>query len=122
MAVAAWHTRFRRTMVVVGVAANFTFVALTFTMFRAASLDKAWAMYERLLTLTTYTPNLHISVALIILGALILQWSPRKYYDKAREMFIAAPAYAQAVVLCLVAAALHKAASSEAVPFVYFQF
>ncbi len=104
------------------IAANFTFVGLTFTMFRAASLDGAWAMYERLLTFTTYTPNLHPSVLLVILGALVLQWSPRKFYDRAREWFIAAPAPVQGVVLFCVALALRESASADAVPFVYFQF
>jgi hypothetical protein len=91
-------------------------------MFRAASLDKAWAMYERLLTFTTYTPNLHRNVLLIILGALVLQWTPRSLYDRAREQFIRAPAPRQALVLFAVALALREAASADAVPFVYFQF
>jgi D-alanyl-lipoteichoic acid acyltransferase DltB (MBOAT superfamily) len=104
------------------IAANFTFVGLTFTMFRAASLDRAWSMYERLLTFTSYTPNLHVSVMAIILGALVLQWTPRVIYDWVREVFIRAPAPVQAVVLFVVAIMLREAASSEAVPFVYFQF
>ncbi|MBW2528092.1 MAG: MBOAT family protein [Deltaproteobacteria bacterium] len=104
------------------VAACFTFVALTFTMFRAASMDLALAMYERLLTFTTYTPNLHRNVVLIILAALVLQWTPRRIYDRVREAFIAAPAPAQAAALFGVAWVLREAASSEAVPFVYFQF
>ncbi|MEM1034501.1 MAG: MBOAT family O-acyltransferase [Myxococcota bacterium] len=107
---------------VVAVAANFTFVGLTFTMFRAASLDKAGAMYERLLTLTTYTPNLHRNVLLIILGALVLQWTPRRFYDRAREVFIAAPAPMQAAAMFAVFIALREAATADAVPFVYFQF
>jgi alginate O-acetyltransferase complex protein AlgI len=107
---------------VLSVAANFTFVGLTFTMFRAASLDKAGAMYERLVTFTTYTPNLHHNVMLIILGALVLQWAPRNLYDLARERFIRAPAALQAAVLVAVAFALREAASADAVPFVYFQF
>jgi alginate O-acetyltransferase complex protein AlgI len=104
------------------VAANFTFVGLTFTMFRAASLDKAGAMYERLATLTAYTPNLHRNVVAIVLFALCLQWTPRKAYDWARETFIRAPAPLQAAVLFTVAIALKEAASADAVPFVYFQF
>jgi alginate O-acetyltransferase complex protein AlgI len=107
---------------VLSVAANFTFVALTFTMFRATSLDVAGAMYERLITFTIYTPNLHRNVVLIILGALVLQWAPRNLYDRVREGFIRAPAAIQAAVLVAVAFALREAASADAVPFVYFQF
>jgi alginate O-acetyltransferase complex protein AlgI len=107
---------------ILGVALTFTFVALTFTMFRAASLEKAWAMYQRLLSFTTYVPNLHRTVVAVILGALVMQWTPRRVYDWARERFITAPAPLQAVVLFCIAIALREAASAEAVPFVYFQF
>ena len=107
---------------VFAVAANFTFVALTFTMFRAQSLPKAGAMYERLVSFTFYTPNLHRNVVLIIVGALVLQWTPRDIYDRVRRGFIRAPAPLQAVVLLCVALALREAANAEAQPFVYFQF
>lgn len=106
----------------VGVLANFTFVALSFAMFRASSLDKVSVLFERLLTLTTYTPNFPLTVAAVMAGALVLQWLPRAWGEEARERFIASPAFAQAVVLVAVAFALRKAASMEAVPFVYFQF
>ncbi|MCC6527097.1 MAG: MBOAT family protein [Polyangiaceae bacterium] len=104
------------------VAGTFTFVALTFAMFRAASLDKALGMYERLLTFTTYTPNLHAGVLAIIFGALVLQWMPRKAYDSLRDAFIRSPAVVQAAALFAVAYLLRLAASAEAVPFVYFSF
>ncbi len=104
------------------IAANFTFVGLTFTMFRAQTLELCWAMYERILTFTTYTPNLHAKVLAVIFAALVLQWAPRRVYDWARERFIAAPAPVQALVLFGVAWILREAASADAQPFVYFQF
>jgi D-alanyl-lipoteichoic acid acyltransferase DltB (MBOAT superfamily) len=113
---ATWSIR------IVGVAANFTFVALTFAMFRANSLAKVGALYERLVSLTFYTPNLHRSVVVIMFAAVALQWLPRRWTDVAREKFIRAPSPVQAVALLLVAFALREAASMDAVPFVYFQF
>ena len=107
---------------VLGVAANFTFVALSFAMFRASSLDKVSVLYERLVGLTTYVPNLPLTVVGVMLGALVLQWLPRRWGELARERFLAAPAFAQAALLVAVAFALRKAATMEAVPFVYFQF
>ena len=74
------------------------------------------------MSLTTYTPNIQRNVMLIILGALVLQWSPRRLYDRARELFIQAPAPVQAAVLFCVAIVLREAATAEAVPFVYFSF
>ena len=107
---------------VLGVAANFTYVALTFAMFRASSLDKVSILYQRLVTATFYTPNLPMVVVAVMFGALLVQWLPREWGELARERFIRAPALAQAVALVAVAFALRKAASLEAVPFVYFQF
>jgi len=104
------------------VVANFTFVSLSFAMFRAASMEKAGAMYERLISGTSYTKNLHPIVMAIMVGALVLQWTPRSLYDKARELFIRFPAPAQALALIVIAFIMRQAATSEAVPFVYFQF
>lgn len=115
-AAAAWPVR------VLGVVSNFTFVALSFAMFRASSLDKVSVLYQRLVTKTLYTPNLPLVVVGVMAGALLLQWLPRNWGERARERFIHAPAFAQAVALVAVAFALRKAASMEAVPFVYFQF
>ncbi len=106
----------------VTVFATFTFVALTFALFRAESVPKALALYKRLPTLTTYHPNLHPQVLAVIFGALVVQWTPRRVLDKARETFTVMPAPAQAIALFLVAVALREVASTEAVPFVYFQF
>ena len=107
---------------VITVFATFTFVALTFALFRAESVEKALALYQRLPTLTTYHPNLHASILAVIGGALILQFSPQRLYPYVRDTFIRIPAPAQGVILFLVAVALREVASFEAVPFVYFQF
>ncbi|MBM4359616.1 MAG: MBOAT family protein [Deltaproteobacteria bacterium] len=112
----AWPAR------IIGVAGTFTYASFGFVFFRASSLEKASALFERIGTLTTYAPNLHASVLGVLAGALVLQWLPRRWGEVARERFIAAPAFAQAVILFAIAFALRKAASMETVPFVYFQF
>lgn len=101
---------------------TFSFITVGFVFFRAGSLDKASAVFQRLGSLTAYAPNLHAPVIGVILSALVLQWLPRRWGELARERFIAAPALAQALVLVAFAFALRKAASMETVPFVYFQF
>ncbi len=106
----------------IGVLANFTFVAFTFAMFRANSLAKVGALYQRLLTFTFYTPNLERSVVAVIAGAVMLQWLPRHWTDRLRERFIQAPAPLQAAALVGVAFALRAAATADPEPFVYFQF
>lgn len=106
----------------IGTFLTFTFAAVTFALFRAESSQKALLLYKQLLQGTTFHPNLPRSVVLILFGAIFVQWLPRKWTDKVRDGFIAAPAPAQAVVLFCVALALREAAVTEAVPFVYFQF
>jgi alginate O-acetyltransferase complex protein AlgI len=101
---------------------TFTFISLSFILFRSGSLDVAWAVTKRLVSFTAYAPNLHRNVLLVILGGLLVQWTPRRLYDRLRDGFIAAPAPAQALALFGVAWLLRQAASAEAVPFVYFQF
>ena len=107
---------------IICIAANFTFVAITFTMFKSQTLALTWSMYERLFSFTSYTPNLNWKVIGIMLLALALQWTPRRYYDLVRAKFIAAPAPIQALCLVVVAFCLREAATAEAVPFVYFEF
>ena len=101
---------------------TFTFISLSFILFRSGSLELAWSVTKRLLSFTAYIPNLHRNVLLVILGGLLVQWAPRRIYDRVRDGFIAAPAPAQALALFGVAWLLRQAASAEAVPFVYFQF
>jgi hypothetical protein len=122
---------------------TFVFTSLTFVLIRtgseAAGLEKAVLIWRQLFSFTSwkglfhalffdrahlgaFTPNIHRTVVLVILGGLLVQWFPRKFYGGVRDTFIRAPAYVQAVFLFGIALALRQAASTEAVPFVYFQF
>ena len=106
---------------IAAVLATFVFTSLSFVLIRAP-LDKAILMYRQLFVFSTFTPNLHRTILLIIGGGLVVQWFPRNIYDTARATFIRAPAVLQAACLFAIAVALREAASTEAVPFVYFQF
>ena len=106
---------------VISVLVTFLFISLSFVLIRAP-FDKALLMYRQLFAFSTFTPNLHRTIVLVIAGGVVLQWFPRGIYEKVREGFVRAPAIVQAVCLFGVAVALREAASTEAVPFVYFQF
>jgi hypothetical protein len=60
-------------------------------------------------------------VAILTIG-LFSHYTPEALYDRIRRAFTDLPAPAQGAVLFLVAVLLHEAASTAAVPFVYFQF
>jgi D-alanyl-lipoteichoic acid acyltransferase DltB (MBOAT superfamily) len=102
--------------------ATFTFVALSFVIFRSESIPKALAIYERLLTFTTYHGNLHAAPLLVLFAGLCAQWVPRRTFEQLRDGFVRIPAPAQGFALFVVALLLREVASTEAVPFVYFQF
>lgn len=127
---------------VLAVLATFVFIALSFVLIRTGNdpggLDTAVAIYKRVFAFSDWAlffkqlgagtaiaqlaPNLHLTMMLVILGGLVVQWFPARVYASARDLFIRAPAVVQGALLFLVAIALRQGASTEAVPFVYFQF
>ena len=127
---------------IIGVLATFVFISLSFVLIRTGNdpggLNTAVAIYKRVFAfsdwalffkqlgagtaITQLAPNLHLTMMLVILGGLVVQWFPAKIYASARDFFIRAPAIVQGILLFAVAIALRQGASTEAVPFVYFQF
>jgi alginate O-acetyltransferase complex protein AlgI len=104
------------------VALTFHYVCFAWIFFRAPTFHGALLVLRQLGTLTTFHPNLPpLLVGLLALG-IASHFVPRSLYLRAREGFAALPALAQGAVLFLVALTLHEAASTAAVPFVYFQF
>jgi hypothetical protein len=106
----------------VKVGATFHFVLLTWVLFRAESFGHAWAFLGRILTFTTYHPNLDARVVGVLAVGIASHYVPERWYEAARERFSSLPAPAQGVVLFGAALVVRKMASAEAVPFVYFQF
>jgi D-alanyl-lipoteichoic acid acyltransferase DltB (MBOAT superfamily) len=102
--------------------ATFHVVCAGWIFFRAQTFQAAAAYFTQLLTLTSYHPNLHWKVVVVLLVGLFSHWIPESLYMRSRELFIRLPAPAQGVALLAAALALREMASAEAVPFVYFQF
>jgi D-alanyl-lipoteichoic acid acyltransferase DltB (MBOAT superfamily) len=105
-----------------GVLVTFHYVCLCWVFFRADSFTKAWAVLKRLASLTSYHPNLHPWVMVALLIGLITHYTPDDWYEHARTGFARLPFWAQGALLFGAAVLLREAASSQAVPFVYFQF
>jgi D-alanyl-lipoteichoic acid acyltransferase DltB (MBOAT superfamily) len=101
---------------------TFHFVCGAWIFFRAASFDQARLVFSRLGTLTTYHPNLSPSVLGILALGIVGHLVPDAWFSRLRERFVSAPGLAQGLVLFAAAVALRHMASSESVPFVYFQF
>lgn len=105
-----------------GVLVTFHFVCACWVFFRAETFSQAHLLFSQLGTLTTYHPNLHPTVLVVLALGLATHLMPEQLYVRARETFIRLPAPAQGLALFLAAVALRQMASSSAVPFVYFQF
>ncbi len=107
---------------VLAVLLTFHFVCAAWIFFRAETFQKAWIVFDRLVTFTTFHPNLHAPVLGVLALGLVSHWVPERWYAEARDRFIRAPAFVQGYALLVVAFALRELASADAVPFVYFQF
>ncbi len=107
---------------VVSVILTLHFVCLTWVFFRAESFGKAGLILSRIFSGSTHHPNL-APVVLFTLGAgLLLHFIPTAWDRWARTRFTELSAPLQAVILFALALLIRKMASTDAVPFVYFQF
>ena len=106
----------------VAVFSTFHLVCAAWIFFRADSFGHAALVFSRLGTLSSYHPNLPGSVILVLALGLLSHFTPERWYQKAQRVFIEAPVPAQAAWLGCIALILKEMATSDAVPFVYFQF
>lgn len=106
----------------VSVILTFHFVCACWVLFRADSFDKAVLVFSRMASLSTHHPNLPPPVIAVLLLGLCLHYVPLSWYQRCKQQFIFAPWPAQGLALAVGAWILRQMASSDAVPFVYFQF
>jgi D-alanyl-lipoteichoic acid acyltransferase DltB (MBOAT superfamily) len=107
---------------VASVLLTFHFVCLCWIFFRAGSFDSAWLMLTQLAQLTTHHANLPAPVVSILALGLLSHYVPAPAFERLKRGFIVAPFPVQGALLFIAALVLRKMVSSEAVPFVYFQF
>jgi alginate O-acetyltransferase complex protein AlgI len=101
---------------------TFHFVCFAWIFFRAPTFDHATLMLARLVRGGWTMDHLSPSVVLVIGAAIGLQWVPRDWKVRARDVFTTTPAVVQGLVLAAAAVALHMAAVAKPEPFVYGQF
>jgi D-alanyl-lipoteichoic acid acyltransferase DltB (MBOAT superfamily) len=105
-----------------GVLLTFHYVCLAWIFFRAPTFKQAWLILKQIGQGTTFHPNLPPLVLTVLGVGLVAHYTPEKLYRDARTGFGNLPAPVQGALLFGVALVLHEAASTAAVPFVYFQF
>jgi alginate O-acetyltransferase complex protein AlgI len=107
---------------VAAVALTFHAVCFCWLFFRAPSLGDALTYLGRLGTLSTFHPNLDPRLLGVLSVGLVSHYVPDRWFQRVLATFSALPAYAQALVLFVLALSVREMATLEAVPFVYFQF
>lgn len=107
---------------VLSVIATFHFVCFAWIFFRAPTFAHATLMLDRMTRATFDSPNLAPKVLAVLALGFVTHFLPRRWFDRARDGFIASPAVVQGVTLALFAYLLHFAAGAKAEPFIYGQF
>jgi len=101
---------------------TFHFVCLGWIFFRSSSFGSAWAVLERLASLTTHHQNLPLPVLGALAAGLVGHFVPARLFEWTKQRFIGSPWLVQGALLYLVAVLLRRIGSADSVPFVYFQF
>ncbi len=129
---------------------TFNFVSFAWIFFRAENLDAALKMIGRISEITKifpsifafeiklidipgnaityikemlrYLPNFSFLLTIILIGGYLLHFVPEKIYQTIKAGFVKIPALLQATIMAIFAIIFYKTASSDVVPFIYFQF
>lgn len=101
---------------------TFQFVCLTWIMFRVSSLEQAGAILSRIFAGVGGLTNLAPTVGLALAAGYAVHLSPQSWKQRAITLFARVPVLVQALVLLGIVWALREVATSQVVPFIYFQF
>lgn len=107
---------------VLSVFLTFHLVCAGWVFFRAETFENARLVFAQLIALTGHHPNLTPSLIGILLLGIGSHYVPDRLFYFLQDRFCRSHFVVQALALTLVAILLRRMVSSEAVPFVYFQF
>ena len=98
------------------------FVVFSRILFRATSLQNAADVTARLGSGTFSVGQISLSVWLLLVTTFALHYTPKRWFESIELRFKTMPAPAQGVTLAAVGIALSLVATSQVVPYIYFQF
>jgi alginate O-acetyltransferase complex protein AlgI len=98
------------------------FVVFSRILFRAEDLDNARDVVDRLGSGTSSLAQVPPSVWAVLVIGFGAHYTPRAWYQWARERFLVLPAIAQGALLAVLVGVLMRLASAQVVPYIYFQF
>ncbi|MBN2802655.1 MAG: MBOAT family protein [Deltaproteobacteria bacterium] len=105
-----------------GVFLTFNVVTAAWVFFRAPDFNVAKELFKTIGKFDMSTVNLSTPALLILLGALIIHWTPQKFITFTRQTFSKLPSFIQAILVLAAIIAASRLASAQVAPFIYFQF
>ena len=104
------------------VAACLQFVVFSRILFRAADLTNAKAVTRQLFSGTTSMAQIAPGVWLVLVASFAAHFLPKVVFQRTEQSFVRAPWALQGAALALAAWGLSRIATSQVVPYIYFQF
>jgi hypothetical protein len=98
------------------------FVVFSRILFRATSLQNAADVTARIGSGTFSVGQISLSVWLLLIATFLAHYTPKRWFDSIELRFKTMSAPAQGVALAAVGLALSLVATSQVVPYIYFQF
>ncbi|MBW2460508.1 MAG: MBOAT family protein [Deltaproteobacteria bacterium] len=98
------------------------FVVFSRILFRATSIDNAMDVTSRLFSGTTSVAQVSMTVFLVLVLSFAAHYTPKSWFSSLEQRFIGTPALGQGALLAVVAGFLALVATTEVVPYIYFQF
>lgn len=98
------------------------FVCFCWVFFRAETLPAAFAVLERIGSLSAGFENVSAGLWVVLAVAVLAHYIPAKWFDWTAARFETAPFYAQAAAVVLLIAAVQYVGATGAAPFIYTQF
>ena len=115
-------TRDATWLIVLKIAATFHFVVLSRILFRSPSLGAAEVVTAQLFKGTSSLAQVSWTVWAVLIVSFAIHWTPKRFVGLARNFYVGLPAPAQGLVLAMAGAVMMRMASSQVVPYIYFQF
>lgn len=111
-----------RWLMAVKIFFTFHFTVLSRILFRSPSIDRAGDVAGQLFSGSISTAQINSGVWLLLLLGFLIHWSPQSMVLGVRNVYLRLPAVVQGVVMALVGVLLLELASTQVVPYIYFQF
>ncbi len=98
------------------------FVVFSRILFRATDLQNAIEISGRILSGSLSLLQISTTVWVVLISTFIMHYLPKRWFEQLRSLFVDLPAPAQGFALAAAGFVLSLVATSEVVPYIYFQF